>query len=60
MIAAQTLLLNDQQTAVNFRMQQMIASVQLVKALGGCWASSQIPSGKELGGKTSPDSNSNP
>ncbi|MHB8412578.1 MAG: efflux transporter outer membrane subunit [Candidatus Acidiferrales bacterium] len=59
-IAAQTILLNDQQTAVNFRMQQMVASVQLIKALGGGWASSQIPSAKELGGKTSPDSNSRP
>jgi outer membrane protein TolC len=34
---AQTTLLNDQQTAVNFRMQEMVASVQLIKALGGGW-----------------------
>jgi outer membrane protein TolC len=34
-ITSQMALLNDQQTAVNFRMQQMTASVQLIKALGG-------------------------
>jgi NodT family efflux transporter outer membrane factor (OMF) lipoprotein len=51
-VAAQTILLNDQQTAVNFRMQQMVASVQLVKALGGGWARLQIPSAKELGEET--------
>ena len=36
-IAAQTALLNSQQTAVNFRAQQMVAGVQLIKALGGGW-----------------------
>ena len=50
-IAAQTALLTDQQAAVNFRMQQMVASVQLIKALGGGWDASQIPSEKELGAK---------
>jgi len=50
-IAAQTALLNDQQFAVNFRAQQMLASVQLIKALGGGWDVSQIPSARELGGK---------
>jgi NodT family efflux transporter outer membrane factor (OMF) lipoprotein len=39
-INAQTALLTDQQAAVNFRMQQMIASVQLIKALGGGWDAS--------------------
>jgi len=47
-IAAQTALLNDQQAAVNFRMQRMVAAVQLIKALGGGWDSSQIPSEKEI------------
>ena len=50
-IVAQTILLNDQQTAVNFRMQQMVASVQLIKALGGGWNSSEIPSPKEVEAK---------
>lgn len=48
-IVAQTILLNDQQTAVTLRTQQMIASVQLIKALGGGWDASEIPSAKELG-----------
>ncbi len=48
-ITAQTALLADQQAAVNFRMQRMVASVQLIKALGGTWDVSQIPSPKELG-----------
>jgi len=48
---AQTALFADQQAAVNFRMQRMVASVQLIKALGGGWDASQIPSSKELGAK---------
>jgi NodT family efflux transporter outer membrane factor (OMF) lipoprotein len=47
-ISAQTILLNDQQTAVTFRMQRIVASVQLIKALGGDWDASQIPSTKQL------------
>ena len=50
-ITAQTALLTDQETAVNFRMQQMVASVQLIKALGGGWNSSQIPSEKDVEAK---------
>lgn len=48
-ITAQTALLSDQQAAVTFRMQQVVASVQLIKALGGGWNTSQIPSASELG-----------
>ena len=47
-IVAQTTLLNNQQTAVNFRSQQMVAAVQLIKALGGGWNASQIPSSKDV------------
>ena len=36
-IIAQTTLLNNQRTGLNLRMQQMTASVQLIKALGGGW-----------------------
>jgi NodT family efflux transporter outer membrane factor (OMF) lipoprotein len=50
-IAAQTVLLNDQQAAVNFRAQRMVASVQLIKALGGGWDALQVPSEKELAAK---------
>lgn len=42
-ITAQTIFLNNQQLAVNFRMQQMVSSVQLIKALGGGWDASLIP-----------------
>jgi NodT family efflux transporter outer membrane factor (OMF) lipoprotein len=59
-IVAQTILLNDRQTAVNFRMQQMVASVQLIKALGGGWDAAQIPSSKEIRAQTSRNSNSTP
>ena len=55
-ISAQTILLNDEQTAVNFRMQQMVATVQLIKALGGGWNAAQIPSAHEVGAKISPAS----
>jgi len=47
-IVAQTTLLNDQQAAVNFRAQEMVASVQLIKALGGGWDVTQIPSAKQI------------
>jgi len=47
-IVAQTSWLADQQATVTLRMQQMVASVQLIKALGGAWDASRIPSQKEL------------
>ena len=36
-ITAQATLLNNQRTAVNLEAQQMTASVELIKALGGGW-----------------------
>jgi NodT family efflux transporter outer membrane factor (OMF) lipoprotein len=51
-ISAQTTLLTNQRTAVNLRMQQMTASVELIKALGGGWNASQLPTPKELTAKT--------
>ncbi|MBZ5661581.1 MAG: efflux transporter outer membrane subunit [Acidobacteriia bacterium] len=47
-IAAQTLLLNAQQTGVAFRTQQMVSAVGLIKALGGGWNASQIPAPKDV------------
>lgn len=47
-IVAQAVFLSNQETAVNFRMQQMVASVQLVKALGGGWDVGQLPSPQQL------------
>jgi NodT family efflux transporter outer membrane factor (OMF) lipoprotein len=50
-ITAQTTLLNNQEAALTFRTQRVVASVQLIRALGGGWDTSQIPSGKELSAK---------
>jgi NodT family efflux transporter outer membrane factor (OMF) lipoprotein len=50
-IAAQTALLNAEQAVVSFRSQQMVAGVNLIKALGGGWDASQIPAPKALGAK---------
>jgi outer membrane protein TolC len=36
-LVAQTALLNTQQAAVTYQGQQLAASVQLIKALGGGW-----------------------
>jgi NodT family efflux transporter outer membrane factor (OMF) lipoprotein len=47
-ISAQTIMLNDQQTDVTFRMNQMVAAVGLVKALGGGWNASEIPSPRQV------------
>lgn len=46
-ITAQTTLLSNERTAVNLRAQQMAATVQLIKALGGGWDASQMFSMKE-------------
>lgn len=56
-INAQTLLLNAQQTAVVFHVQQMVASIRLIEALGGGWNASQIPLPHELETKPAPSSN---
>ena len=53
-ITAQTALLTNQRTAVTLQMEQMTASVQLIKALGGGWNASQLPSPKELVAKPQP------
>jgi NodT family efflux transporter outer membrane factor (OMF) lipoprotein len=55
-IAAQTALLAGRQAAVTARMQRMVASVQLIKALGGGWDTTRIPSPKELGRSASDES----
>jgi NodT family efflux transporter outer membrane factor (OMF) lipoprotein len=57
---AQTVLLADQQTAVNYRMQQMVASVQLIKALGGGWDATLLPVPQELKVRAAPNVGSSP
>jgi NodT family efflux transporter outer membrane factor (OMF) lipoprotein len=47
-LTAQTSLLSNKQSAVNLRIQQMTASVQLVEALGGGWDSTQLPTQKDV------------
>ena len=47
-INAQTLLLSTQQNAVTFRVQRVVASIQLIRDLGGGWNRSEIPSPQEL------------
>ena len=47
-ITAQATLLNNQRTAVNLEAQQMTASVELIKALGGGWNASELPTQKQL------------
>jgi len=47
-ITAQTVLLTNQRTAVTLQMQQMTASVELIKALGGGWNASELPTQKQL------------
>jgi NodT family efflux transporter outer membrane factor (OMF) lipoprotein len=53
-ITAQATLLNNQRTAVNLQAQQMTASVELIKALGGGWNASELPTQKQLLAKPSP------
>jgi NodT family efflux transporter outer membrane factor (OMF) lipoprotein len=47
-ITTQTIALGDQQTAVTILQRQMSAAVDLVKALGGGWDASTLPSGNVL------------
>jgi NodT family efflux transporter outer membrane factor (OMF) lipoprotein len=47
-ITAQATLLNNQRTAVNLQAQQMTGTVQLIKAVGGGWDVSQLPTQKQL------------
>jgi NodT family efflux transporter outer membrane factor (OMF) lipoprotein len=53
-ITAQTTLLNNQQTAVNLRTEQMTYSVQLIMTLGGGWDSSQLSTPSQPASKKSP------
>ncbi len=47
-ITAQTTLFGNQQTAVNLRIQQIVASVQLIEAIGGGWDSSTLPTQQQI------------
>jgi outer membrane protein TolC len=47
-ITAQTTLLTNQVTDETIRMQEMVAAVQLIEALGGSWNTSQLPSPNDV------------
>ena len=47
-ITTQTILLNDQQTAVGILQRRMTAAVDLIKAMGGGWDSSTLPGGAAI------------
>ena len=47
-ITTQIIALGDQQTAITILQQRMNAAVDLVKALGGGWDASTLPSGNAL------------
>jgi NodT family efflux transporter outer membrane factor (OMF) lipoprotein len=50
-MTAQTTLLGDQQTLASLQVQESVASVELIQALGGGWDVSQLPSPSSLGAK---------
>jgi NodT family efflux transporter outer membrane factor (OMF) lipoprotein len=47
-ITAQTTLFSNQQTAVDLRILQIVASVQLIEAVGGGWDSSTLPTSQQI------------
>ncbi len=50
-ITAQTTLLQDEQTLVTLRVNEMVAAVQLVQALGGGWDEAKLPKDSEVTSK---------
>jgi outer membrane protein TolC len=53
-LTAQSIALSDQRTLVEIAGRRMTASVSLIKALGGGWQASSLPSKRDLSSKTSP------
>ena len=47
-VTAQTTLLVDQQNAITVQIQEMIGAVLLIKALGGGWDRSQLPTTEQV------------
>ena len=50
-LTAQTTVLSDQQTLVTLQIDQMVAAVNLVEALGGGWDRSQLPTPSQVSQK---------
>jgi len=59
-ITAQTARLTDQVTAVGILTNRMLASVQLIEALGGGWDASQLPSPQDLRSNSASNSSTVP
>lgn len=53
-ITAQTTLLSNEQAALNLHIQQIVASVQLIEALGGGWDASTIPTSHQIISRETP------
>jgi outer membrane protein TolC len=43
-LTAQTAVLTNQRAAIDIQRRRMLASVQLIKALGGGWDAARLPS----------------
>jgi len=50
-IAAQNILLSDRQTQVTLRVSEMAAAVQLIRALGGGWDVTELPTASQVSSK---------
>jgi NodT family efflux transporter outer membrane factor (OMF) lipoprotein len=50
-IAAQNTLLSDRQTQVTLRVSEMAAAVQLIRALGGGWDVTELPTASQVSSK---------
>ena len=57
-ITTQTILLGDQETAVSILQRRMTAAIDLVKAMGGGWDASALPSGDAIRSRALASSNS--
>ncbi len=53
-ITAQTTILSDQETLATLQIEQMVAAVDLIEALGGGWDRSQLPTASQVSKKPSP------
>jgi NodT family efflux transporter outer membrane factor (OMF) lipoprotein len=59
-ITTQAIALNDQQTAISILERRMNAAVNLIKALGGGWDASTLPSASDLRSTPDPPCGGNP
>ena len=59
-VTAQTTLLSDQQAVITVRIQEMMGAVALIKALGGGWDSSQLPTPSQVGKRPEQRGDSHP